>query len=178
MSRNQLLINLHPATHKNVKFFTKQLTHKLGIESQKLSRHHLGLLTLNAERLNTVPKSCPFRWTSWDLILENICTVVNGEGQIYFWSCLNCAKRLQKLCLSIKKIFFQVNKVIFCHKDSDISFSFVLNGSLNYIVLLNICQCTNMAAASAQISLKLAILPSAVVWKDSLSVLQCLRDRL
>ena len=49
------------------------------------------------------------------------------------------------------KRYFQVNKVIFCHKDSNISFSFVLNGSLTYIVLLNIrqrhqhgcCLCTN-----------------------------------
>ena len=43
--------------------------------------------------------SCPFKFPSWDLILEKICMVVDGEGQSFFGYHLNCAmKHISNVC--------------------------------------------------------------------------------
>ncbi len=65
-----------------------------------------------------VPKSRLFWQTSWILISEKICTVVNGERNI-FWTPLICAKSV-------------INKVTVCRKDSKEPLSFMWNCSVTY----------------------------------------------
>lgn len=115
-------------------------------------------------------------WTSRDLFLEKICRVLNGERQIYFWSCLKCAMdhtynvyelRNKYISSQLRHFVIMVVKYHLVLCDSAL---WIRSSCSTYVTI------TNMAAASAQkmynVQKRNVILTTAVMWKSSTSILQ------